>query len=611
MAAPSSTVWGSVNTSSSNSSQGKLGVYVTTSNSNTQTTVNVDIWFWSLWSISDSANSFTCSIGGNSKTFSNVSIKLSNSYNSFNTNNQVKIGSYSYTFNRGTSSDSKTVKATYSTLEWGGGSGSVSTTVTIPAKPTYTISYNANGGSGAPASQTKAYGTTLVLSSSKPTRTGYTFKNWNTSSDGTGTTYSSGGNYTANAAATLYAQWTANTYTVSYNANGGSGAPASQTKTYGTTLTLSSAKPTKTGYTFVSWNTKQDGSGTVYSSGGSYTKEEGVTLYAQWKAVTYTITYNANGGELTPTAQTKEHGVDIVIEALSARTGYTFLGWATSSTATSATYSIGSVYTDDKSVTLYAVWTKSASIQTIKARYQRADGSWGDYGTVYSASINVGNTCSWQFAATDEYEAASVSYTVSAADTIKYVDVKRKQYTLGLVPNGGVCAVSNITFYYGSTVQLKKRPTRSGYTFLGWSSSSGSGPVDYEMNAVFNTEGTQKNTMLHAVWDRRYQNVYLYDSGESYACEYIEDAMGGFGENGAVFAGTVLEKAIQNNAFSIGSEYIASVIAEGAFDKGYLTDDNENILTDENGNKLFCFIDSGNAISSLLDVDLLDDFVLD
>ncbi|MBQ7546969.1 MAG: InlB B-repeat-containing protein [Clostridia bacterium] len=74
----------------------------------------------------------------------------------------------------------------------------------------YKVSFVANGGSGAPSSQTKLHDVNLTLSTTKPTRSGYTFKNWNTKSDGTGTSYSAGGTYKANAAATLYAQWTKN-----------------------------------------------------------------------------------------------------------------------------------------------------------------------------------------------------------------------------------------------------------------------------------------------------------------------------------------------------------------------------------------------------------------
>lgn len=92
---------------------------------------------------------------------------------------------------------------------------------TLSAKPSYTVSYNANGGSGAPSSQTKWYGSSLRLSSNIPARTGYTFKSWTTSSNGSGTSYAPGASYTQNSAVTLYAQWTANTFSVIYNANGG------------------------------------------------------------------------------------------------------------------------------------------------------------------------------------------------------------------------------------------------------------------------------------------------------------------------------------------------------------------------------------------------------
>lgn len=71
---------------------------------------------------------------------------------------------------------------------------------------TYTVSYNANGGSGAPSSQTKTYGVDLTLSSTVPTRAGYAFKGWATSSTGA-VVYQAGGTYSVNSAVTLYAVW--------------------------------------------------------------------------------------------------------------------------------------------------------------------------------------------------------------------------------------------------------------------------------------------------------------------------------------------------------------------------------------------------------------------
>ena len=151
---------------------------------------------------------------------------------------------------------------------------------TAPTK-TYTITYNANGGSGAPGKQTKTYGKTLKLSTTKPTRTGYTFQGWGTSATGS-VVYAAGANYTANASDTLYAIWKANTYTVEYDANGGTGAPANQTKTYGVTLKLSTAKPTRTNYNFLGWGTSAASTTVAYAPGADYTGNSAITLYAIW-----------------------------------------------------------------------------------------------------------------------------------------------------------------------------------------------------------------------------------------------------------------------------------------------------------------------------------------
>ena len=146
----------------------------------------------------------------------------------------------------------------------------------------WTVNYNANGGSGSPPSQTKTYGSNITLSSTKPTRIGYTFKGWAKTSTGS-VSYSPGSAFGEDNNTTLYAVWEINKYTVSYNANGGSGSPPSQTKTYGQALTLSSTKPTRTNYDFLGWATSSSASAAQYSSGSSYLNNESATLYAVWK----------------------------------------------------------------------------------------------------------------------------------------------------------------------------------------------------------------------------------------------------------------------------------------------------------------------------------------
>lgn len=74
-------------------------------------------------------------------------------------------------------------------------------------------------------------------------------------------------------------------HTVSYNANGGSGAPGSQTKWWGEVLTLSSTRPTRANYTFLGWATSANGA-VAYQPGGRYGADNNVTLYAVWKLAT-------------------------------------------------------------------------------------------------------------------------------------------------------------------------------------------------------------------------------------------------------------------------------------------------------------------------------------
>lgn len=238
----------------------------------------------------------------------------------------------------------------------------------------YTLSYNANGGSGAPSSQTgTGVGSyTFPISNAKPTRSGYTFLGWSLSSTATAASYQPGGSITLTASDILYAVWKANTYTVSYNANGGSGAPSNQTKTYGVTLTLSNTKPTRTGYTFSAWNTAQNGSGTSYAPGGSYTANAAVTLYAQWTVNTYVVTFDAQGGSVTPASKSVTYGQPYGALPVPERPGYRFDGWFTAA-AGGTQVTAETVVTVTAAQTLYAHWT----VQSI-VHVKGADGALHD-----------------------------------------------------------------------------------------------------------------------------------------------------------------------------------------------------------------------------------------
>lgn len=282
MAAPSATVWGSIA-----GSYGRIGIYRSLSNTATKTTVTVQVWFWAKYSCYDSSNTLYYNIlasSGSATTSAgskNISVDVETG-SGWSTSNQQLLATYTYSYDRGTSGITRYLYAKLANVDRVGATMYANTSFTVPALDSYAVKYDANGGSGAPSAQTKWYGKDLTLSSTTPTRTGYTFKGWATSAGGS-VAYDPGDSYTGNAALTLYAVWQINTFAVKYDANGGTGAPAAQTKTYGTALTLSSTKPTRENYNFLGWGTSAGATSVAYAAGASYTANAAITLYAIWE----------------------------------------------------------------------------------------------------------------------------------------------------------------------------------------------------------------------------------------------------------------------------------------------------------------------------------------
>ncbi len=355
-------------------------------------------------------------------------------------------------------------------------------TVTVKA-PKYSLYYNANGGSVSPSGKTVTYGESIG-SLPTPVRDGYTFLGWSyNQSSSVYVTASTAFSYMENK--TLYAQWQKNTYTLSYSANGGTTAPATQTGT--TTYTISTTVPARFGYTFLGWSKNSSATYAVYVPGDSISLTENTTLYAVWKQQTltsssiintsvgiggqiyyckftpsvsgtyviystgskdtkvylynasgtqlssnddgedgqnfrlqydltagttyyygvsyysstetgsipivfgkvYTISYNANGGSGAPSAQKKDYDKTATLSStIPTRSGYVFEGWATSSTATIATYQPGDIYSTEADTTLYAVWhshsytssvTKAATCTATGIRTYTCSGCYDSY----------------------------------------------------------------------------------------------------------------------------------------------------------------------------------------------------------------------------------------
>ncbi|MBO5769586.1 MAG: InlB B-repeat-containing protein, partial [Bacteroidales bacterium] len=220
-----------------------------------------------------------------------------------------------------------------------------------------TLSFDANGGEGTMAAQTFEAGVSQAVAANAFTRSGYNFTGWNTSPDGSGTSYTDKQSITLTQDVTLYAQWERIKYNLSFDANGGSGTMAAQTFEAGVSQAIVSNTFTRSGYTFAGWNTNADGSGTSYTNKQIITLTQDITLYAQWERIKYNLSFDANGGSGTMAAQTFEAGVSQVLAANTfTRSGYTFIGWNTSPDGSGTSYTNKQIITLTQDLTLYAQW---------------------------------------------------------------------------------------------------------------------------------------------------------------------------------------------------------------------------------------------------------------
>lgn len=231
---------------------------------------------------------------------------------------------------------------------------------------TYYVYYNLNGGSGNFPTQSKVYGGSVSFHGHYPSRTGYTFLGWGTSSTATQATYPAGYEYSGNASITLYAVWSINSYAVTYDANGGTCTPADRAFNYNSLLTLPT--PTRTGYTFVGWkkgSTNGEDLSTSTRVTGSF------TAVAVWEINTYNLSVSANGGEMVSGADVyntvAEYGEVVTIPAV-ARVGYTFAGFVIEGRGTLE--QVGGVYQytiDTSDVVLVAQWAINEYTVTLDA----------------------------------------------------------------------------------------------------------------------------------------------------------------------------------------------------------------------------------------------------
>ena len=402
-----------------------------------------------------------------------------------------------------------------------------SATFHYSSKPTtYTVTFNANGGSGTMAAQTFTAGEGIMLNANSFTRSGYTFNGWNTVANGSGTSYADRASVSPGANLTLYAQWTPKPiYTVTFNANGGSGTMAPQTVTAGDTITLNANSFTRSGYTFSGWNTAANGSGTSYANRASVSPNANLTLYAQWTPITpsaaITITYYANGGSGSMPAQTVTANAAAVLNTNTfTRSGYSFDGWNTKADGSGMAYPDNISVWPTSNLTLYAQWTENASSEYCKISFDfnggEGDGTpktlryKGTYGTLPDAARTGYKFQFWadgqgmEVTPTTTVEIQGDHTLTAKWSAIPYqVTFKRND---GSSLNAGT---GNVTYGAPYGGAIPKEPARSGYAFDGWYTL----PEGGEEITAETVVTTAENHELYAHWSLGRFTVH-YDAGD-------------------------------------------------------------------------------------------------
>ena len=428
-----------------------------------------------------------------------------------------------------------------------------------PVAPTqYTLSYSANGGQGTPAKQTVSV-SNVTISNTKPTRSGFTFVGWSENIAATSAQYEAGGSITLSGDVTLYAVWSQITYTITFDANGGTGALAPQIVAPGV-ATLRATIPTRTNYAFLGWALNKAATDKQYIAGGTINNvNNNITLYAVWTQSTYAITYDANEGYGAPAQQTVNIGGATLSVKIPTLTGSTFLGWAENKTDTTAKYSAGDKMFINSNVTLYAVWSQR---DTVTITYNANEGS----GAPPAQTVLKGDDVKlsaviptlpskvfvgWNVNPSElliQYECGGV-YQFANNIILYAVWVDTTTHILIYDANGGSYAPPQRRETGVITYKLDAYPAvRAGFTFLGWAKTAtatkpfdngygtwnfppGIGPNDWEFTTRTGIGGSMFVTTIYAVWSKA-DIVVLHkdmDTGETLREDRYEIPAGKYG----------------------------------------------------------------------------------
>ena len=468
-----------------------------------------------------------------------------------------------------------------------GASYSPPATITLTAQwsaNTYTITYSGNGSNAGtiPSQGSFSFGNSYsILAKGTMSKTGYDFAGWTTASNGTGTLYahatdviaSSVATYAAASNLTVYAKWTPQVYVITYNANGATGSPARATDSFtfgGAPISLpDKTGMTYSGYTFVGWSETTSGVAVV----NPYSPTQARILYAIWAGISYSISYNVNGGAgsvADATYTTGAAGITLNNGSTLSRVGYVFSGWKNLAGTTVST----SAYTPTDNVTVYAIWTPKPiavtydkGIATTTTAFPSA--TTVDFGAnlTLSSAVDVSTSISstnylfagWAingvtYKAGDTYRVNSEAPITVTAQWLRLFDVR---YNV----NGGTLAANDLVTdaecvtaglcIDTQVITLNAAPTRSGFTFNGWNNQGGTLVADSDpVLAGIQTALTDANYIFYASWTANsYTITFAAGTGSNGNAATITDAHGaiiqlapstGYSLAGSIFTGWLI-----------------------------------------------------------------------
>ena len=314
----------------------------------------------------------------------------------------------------------------------------------------YNITYNGNGSQSSLYPQRQYYNEKMAIYAGIPEMEGHTFLGWSENATSAEAEYTSESEIMPNRDITLYAVWGLNSYTISYEANGGEGAPAAQTKYHGINLTLSKTVPVRDEYIFAGWSSSSVATVPAYAPGGIYTTNSDITLYAVW----------TQEPDNMPVITTQPENV-------TAHTG-TKIQFMVEAQGKHLTYQWYYVRTESSDTPVPVSGAKDAVFEL------EVSGSLA--GRKYYCAVSNG-------AGTAMSEAAEVTV----------------QYAVNFDANGGYNAPETQYQTQDKTIQLAtEKPERNEYEFIGWSLSR-TGTVVYMAGSDY--QGNMDIT-LYAVWKK-------------------------------------------------------------------------------------------------------------